>query len=1177
MEMKKRMIAILLAFALTISGSATAWAAPMDGTQESAVSEEGAQGSIVPEEGVQGSIVSEEGVQSSIVPEEVVNSEGMEKEESEVGGNETNGLDIYEEGTGSDGIEKPSYSSMPESEEPEDGTGAPEEEDVDGELNDIEPQDIAAENENGEELFAGGNGTAEDPYQITTAEQMNNVRKNLSASYVLMNDIDLSGYSNWEPIGTSSEIPFVGIFDGNNHTITGLTITEAPTVDDNSVPVYVGLFGFCKTEYEHFFCRNLKMENASINIHYDEENPLYIGTVSGCSDGFLNCETKGKIVLTGNIDEISVGGIVGAGVVVYNEIQSCKNYVDINIENNAKTGHIYCGGISGKDGEVTDCVNYGSIIVNSENMLLGSIGGICGEATANISRCVNYGNITGYVNGRPDYYSYYEFYFALGGIIGQGELGGETLESCVNYGDITGDLIHHPHSRCYVAGIMGKQRTNYHGNWSGPYSVSKCFNKGNITSSEFAYRIYPCTGYIKECYSLDSALINGVAATEDIGADKPNGANLSEEEINKRIKELFGDRNDDEAVPITPQNGFLGAYRWGSNYKVKFNKSITDLGEGTIFFYDKATGQKLLEVKKCDDSDNSGTCFMQDKEGDVIIINIISRDALPNDRDIYITLSEDVVKFVDGTVNRSYSSPEFWYFHTFAVDTVAKTNGGVKGEISDDKYNLFFTPLMGRWQKLISDGKKGICFGMCYTTIAWENNYKTIHGIVQESYLSKADVDRKTADGLSLLDYMQYAHIYQFTSKVQKSEITSLEDLHKKMIDYLLNNGEPIIIRGWNWSNKGHALLPVSIEKNEDNSCKILLYNCNNSDADNIYCYLEMNKNSGSWKNWEIKQIDSSSGISEILYKTGDEISCFTLDDIGDVAIGMSSNGYKEEKSLLVTKINNFTLDGKEYYQKGNSNGNILLPITFVEAEETAEQSDNMYWTDATKLTIDSEDEEFRETTLCDGYKEFTVEANVPAEVTIDLNHSNTVSAQVRKDGTIRIQKNIMDGESIKNTTIIGEVKTGKIILSETDSGYTIEGITSLDISVDGINQNLSVKDMDNNEKYQIVIREDSITIDKDGKGDNDIDKVITSTKKKPIKNENINQPKNDSQIIDVKKEEDTSGNKKATSDDGKDTALSQKAPGTGDSSCMIFWSILMLCGIFCFTISYTKWRKLQK
>ena len=49
--------------------------------------------------------------------------------------------------------------------------------------------------------FAGGSGTAEDPWQIATAEQLDRVRDDLKAHYVLTDDIDLSGYENWIPIG----------------------------------------------------------------------------------------------------------------------------------------------------------------------------------------------------------------------------------------------------------------------------------------------------------------------------------------------------------------------------------------------------------------------------------------------------------------------------------------------------------------------------------------------------------------------------------------------------------------------------------------------------------------------------------------------------------------------------------------------------------------------------------------------------------------------------------------------------------------------------------------------------------------------------------------------------------------------------------------------------------------
>ena len=98
--------------------------------------------------------------------------------------------------------------------------------------------------------FAGGSGTAEDPWQIATAEQLDRVRDDLKAHYVLTDDIDLSGYENWIPIGAfqslsdapeDAEVPhpdfaFTGTFDGAGHTISNLTVScEAP--------MGAGLFG----------------------------------------------------------------------------------------------------------------------------------------------------------------------------------------------------------------------------------------------------------------------------------------------------------------------------------------------------------------------------------------------------------------------------------------------------------------------------------------------------------------------------------------------------------------------------------------------------------------------------------------------------------------------------------------------------------------------------------------------------------------------------------------------------------------------------------------------------------------------------------------------------------------------------------------------------------------------
>ena len=51
--------------------------------------------------------------------------------------------------------------------------------------------------------FAGGSGTEDDPYQIATADQLNNVRNHLDKHFILTANIDLLG-TNWDPIGNDS-------------------------------------------------------------------------------------------------------------------------------------------------------------------------------------------------------------------------------------------------------------------------------------------------------------------------------------------------------------------------------------------------------------------------------------------------------------------------------------------------------------------------------------------------------------------------------------------------------------------------------------------------------------------------------------------------------------------------------------------------------------------------------------------------------------------------------------------------------------------------------------------------------------------------------------------------------------------------------------------------------------
>ena len=91
--------------------------------------------------------------------------------------------------------------------------------------------------------FAGGDGTQGNPFQIETAAQLAHFAKTVNEGkaylykyIVLTADIDLAN-KEWTPIGNHSN-PFKGNFNGDNHTVTGMQISN-PSKD------YVGLFGEC--------------------------------------------------------------------------------------------------------------------------------------------------------------------------------------------------------------------------------------------------------------------------------------------------------------------------------------------------------------------------------------------------------------------------------------------------------------------------------------------------------------------------------------------------------------------------------------------------------------------------------------------------------------------------------------------------------------------------------------------------------------------------------------------------------------------------------------------------------------------------------------------------------------------------------------------------------------------
>lgn len=227
--------------------------------------------------------------------------------------------------------------------------------------------------------FESGNGDNSDPYIIKTAEQLAflaeqvNGGETYQGKYLQLEaDLDLSGRE-WAQIGIGERKtdggtvtkPFAGTFDGNNHKISGLTLTAG--LDGQ------GLFG-CSSGT----IRNLGIENGNISIGSAERT----GAICGYSTGTIeNCWNSADI--TGSTEGgIYVGGICGYST---GTISGCLNTGDI-------TANSFIGGICGntnRDTQISNCFNSGSITGKEQ------IGGIAGINLNNITFCINAGELTG--------------------------------------------------------------------------------------------------------------------------------------------------------------------------------------------------------------------------------------------------------------------------------------------------------------------------------------------------------------------------------------------------------------------------------------------------------------------------------------------------------------------------------------------------------------------------------------------------------------------------------------------------------------------------------------------------------------------------------------------------------------------------------------------------------------
>ena len=228
-------------------------------------------------------------------------------------------------------------------------------------------------------------GTKDAVYEISNAGQLywfaglvngtlSGVAQNKSANAVLTADIVVNAnvlksdgtlnegtFKEWTPIATSAS-PYTGIFDGQNHTISGLYFNQENSYD-------VGLFGR----------NNGKIANAGILDSYFYGTSKVGGMCGNNYTGTIsNCYNTGSVSGIGNL-----GGVNG-----YNDGGTITNSYNAGSVSGTER---YVGGVSGYNdgGTITNCYNVGSVGGS------GYVGGVNGWNKGIITNCYNTGSVSG--------------------------------------------------------------------------------------------------------------------------------------------------------------------------------------------------------------------------------------------------------------------------------------------------------------------------------------------------------------------------------------------------------------------------------------------------------------------------------------------------------------------------------------------------------------------------------------------------------------------------------------------------------------------------------------------------------------------------------------------------------------------------------------------------------------
>ena len=384
--------------------------------------------------------------------------------------------------------------------------------------------DIVKQRQRGIALLAMGG--ADTPFQIASAAQLAELAQYVnagdatfvSAHYVLTDDVNLSAYGNWTPIGTINQ-PFAGVFDGQNHVVTGLKI-------DRSQGVYQGLFGCVnsqdanrKAQVKNVIVKDAQIRTKSMSgavvgfyggwasqMEPLENCAMVGGSIEGCVDraGYDQAASIGGVVglsyadvrfcySTGTVivprSACEIGGVAGW---VDGNVQSCYAAGSMDIFPDSRYQIFEIGGlVGGVDDDVSDCYSTVDVVGLGDNTI--KFGGVAGTVGGSVTRCFATGNV--------------QAWRTVGGVAGMVGTRGGSLTDCVA-----------------LNGAVSGTESSYKG-------ISRV---GNVLKSE--------GGSESGNYAWSGMKVNGNTVADD-DVEGSNGADLTYDDPNglsRQFETIFG-------------------------------------------------------------------------------------------------------------------------------------------------------------------------------------------------------------------------------------------------------------------------------------------------------------------------------------------------------------------------------------------------------------------------------------------------------------------------------------------------------------------------------------------------------------------------------------------------------------------------------------------------------------